>query len=352
MKNTTRFLSLTILGAAISMIAASDALASDKASAANKASPQKLFETLPAGKLDIPTHLAVPDSIPKGESVEGVYAEIPEYLRNNPQAGQKYAQIFASKEDMEANNNGMGRRSNECFMSASPTMNYNDEIRWNGSFATNATVSPYPRSYTYGPSGASPKDMITVATVRADRVVDVTDTKATLETKIVYVDAETLGARLVSTQKVDFALVEELPGRVKIYAMKGDDSVTFLVRREQLPDERNPFGPMFVQQGMNGNVNTSDGCHMTFTMPVKQASASTAVIQLEALLEMKPMNADDFPTAQGGEMDAPPMAMNGQKEARIRPMEIGFSSTWLSEDKAPVLSISHGWTGRERTQPM
>jgi len=296
----------------------------------------------------------VPDSIPKGESVEGVYVEVPEYLRQNPQAGTKYAQIFASKEDSVANNTGTGARSDVCFMTASPTMNYSDEIRWNGSFAMNATISPYPRSYNYGPYGATPKDMITVGTVRVDRITEASATSATLDTKIVYVDADSLSARLVSESKTEFTFIDELPGHVKVYGLKTDDSVTFLVKRDKVPDERTGvFGPMVVQQGMNGNVSTSDGCHMTFTMPVKQASAATAVIQLEALLEIKPVNADDQPQGMvgQGEIDGP-MVPNGQKEARIRPMQIGFSSTWLTEDKAPVLSIAHGWTGRERTQPI
>jgi len=350
-RRPSRWVSYSFLGAAISLIAAGDAVAGSSA-----ATPDKLFGALPSGKLDIPSHLAMPDSIPKGESVEGVYAEIPEYLKNNPQAGSKYAQIFASKEDAQANASGIpnSQRSDTCFMAASPTMNYSDEVRWSGSFSTNATVSPYPRSYNYGPYGASPKDMMTVAAVRVDHITEATDTKATLDTKIVYIDAETLGARLVSESKTEFTFVQELPGKVKLYALKSDDSVTFLVRRERLPDEVNPVGPMFVQLGNQGNVSTSDGCHMTFSMPVKPSAASTAIVQLEALLEIKPMNADDFPGAEvgQGEVDRPMMGMNGQKEARIRPMEIGFSSTWLSGDKSPVLSISHGWTGRERTQAM
>jgi hypothetical protein len=357
MSSTGRRISYSLLGAAVSLIAAGGVFPGSAQAGSTAKSPDKLFEALPSGKLDIPVHLAMPDSIPKGESVEGVYAEIPEYLKNNPQAGSRYAQIFASKEDAEANNTGNGQRGDTCFMSASPTMNYSDEVRWSGSFSTNATVSPYPRSYNYGPSGASPKDLMTVAAVRVDHITETSDSKAILDTKIVYVDADTLGARLVSEAKTEFTFVQELPGKVKLYALKSDDSVTFLVRRERLPEERNPVGPMFVQLGNQGNVSTSDGCHMTFTMPVKQAAATTAIVQLEALLEIKPMNADDLPNndvPQGVEMDRPMMApgMNGQKEARIRPMEIGFSSTWLSGDKAPVLSISHGWTGRERTQAM
>ena len=72
----------------------------------------------------------------------------------------------------------MGQRSNVCFMSASPTQNYNDEVRWSGSFAMNATVSPYPRSYNYGPYGATPKDMQTVGVLRVDKISDADDKKA------------------------------------------------------------------------------------------------------------------------------------------------------------------------------
>ncbi len=319
-----------------------------------KSAPTAFFETLPVGKLDIPTHVTMPDSIPKGESVDGVYLDVPEYVKANP-ANQRYVQVYASKEDMQSINAGTGNKSEECFMAASPPMTANEELRWNGALATQTTVQPVARSYSYGPNGSVPDDLQYVTPLRVDRVVASDANGIKLESRVVLIDTKTMGARLVETETTDFKLIEELPGKVKVYGVKGDKEATFLVRRERLPDERTPFGPMFAQQGVTTTSSTSEGCHLTFTLPVKQAAATTAVVQLEALLELKPMNADDDaqPSQMAnmqGEMAATPTP--GQHEARIRPMQIGFSATWLSEDKAPVVSISHGWTGRERTQPM
>jgi hypothetical protein len=362
--NAPKFLSASIVALVVGGVVASDALADGKAAdkkaaPAAKAAPvstASLFDSLPKGKLDLPTHLTMPDSIPKGESVEGVYLEVPDYVKANP-ATQRYAQVYASKEDEAAINQGNLPHSDSCFMSASPMMTPNEEVRWNGSFANQTTIQPVPRSYSYGAYGSTPKDMAYVGALRVDRISNESANKVTLESRIVLVDADSLGSRLVTTSKSDFGFIEELPGRVKVYGMRSDDTVTFLVERGRLPEERNAIGPMFAQQGNQGTVNTAEGCHLTFTLPIKQASASTAVVQLETLLEIRAANSDDtdVPQAQAP-IDGPMMPQgtvpSGQKEGRIRPMQIGFSSTWLSEDKAPVVSISHGWTGRERTQPM
>jgi hypothetical protein len=365
--NAPKFLSASIVALVVGGVVASDALADGKAAekkaapAAKAAAPvstASLFDSLPKGKLDVPTHLTMPDSIPKGESVEGVYLEVPDYVKQNP-ATQRYAQVYASKEDEAAINQGNLPLSDACFMSASPMMSPNEEVRWNGSFANQTTIQPVPRSYSYGAYGSTPKDMAYVGALRVDRVTKDSPNKVTLESRIVLVDADSLGSRLVTTSKAEFGFIEELPGRVKVYGMKSDDTVTFLVERGRLPEERNSIGPMFAQQGNQGTVNTAEGCHLTFTLPIKQSSASTAVVQLETLLEIRAANADDVdanapqaPMASDGPVLSQGMVAPGQKEGRIRPMQIGFSSTWLSEDKTPVVSISHGWTGRERTQPM
>lgn len=318
------------------------------------ANPDGLWDRLPEGELKTPTKLTAPSVIPKGESVDGVYVEVPEYLLKNPSSGTRYAQVFASKEDAKARTTGQPiADSNACFMSASPAFNGETEVRWNGSIGASVALSPYPKSYTYGAYGSTPKDMMNVLAVRADRLVDAGADKITLDSRVVFVDAQTLGARLVSEDKVDFALIKELPGRVKIYGAKSKDQITFLVKRQKHPAERFAMGGMFVQQGMNGGMSSSDECHVTFSMPAKAATATTAVLQLEAVLDIKEPGADDDKSATAPTvLDGPAMPSNAMREGHIRTMEVGFSSTWMSQDKSPVISLSHGWLGRERTQQM
>jgi hypothetical protein len=318
------------------------------------ASPETLWDKLPKGELKTPTKLTVPAVIPKGESVDGVYVEVPEYILKNPTAGSRYAQVFSSKEDAKARNTGQPiGDTGSCFMSASPAFNGETEVRWNGSIGASVAISPYPKSYSYGGYGATPKDMINVMAVRADRLLSSTPDHVTLDSRVVYVDAQTLGARLVSEDKVDFALIKELPGRVRIYGAKSNDQITFLVKRTKHPAERFPMGGMFVQQGINGGMSSSDECHITFTMPAKASTAATAILQLETVLDIKEPGADDDKSAVApAAFEGPAMPGNGMREGHIRTMEIGFSSTFMSQDKSPVISLTNGWLGRERIQQM
>lgn len=352
--NKTHLASLALVAAtaAFSGQAFADGAAAKAAPAAPVAS-QNIYDKLPQGELKIPTKLTVPTAIPKGEQLEGVYVEVPEYLRKNPQAGTRYVQVFASADDAKARNSGQPTEAKECFMSASPAFNGDDEVRWNGSTATSVTVQPYPKSYSYGAYGASPKDMINVLSVRADRIASETPDKITLDSRVIFIDAQTMGARLSSETKTDFAFIKELPGRVKVYGARSKDQITFLVRRQKHPAERFAMGAMFVQQGASGGASASDDCHLTFTMPAKQASASTAVLQLEAVLDIKDPTADDDKPTVLPVSDGPvPVAPPGMREGHIRTLEVGFSSTWMSQDKSPVVSLTHGWLGRERTQNM
>ena len=348
--NKTHFVSIVALAAsaALSQQALADGAAPTKAASEAKPTVASIYDRLPEGELKVPTKLTLPAAIAKTETLEGVYVEIPDYIKKNPQQGTKYVQVFASAEDAKARNTGQPAAATECFMSAQPSFNNDDQIRWNGSQATSVTVQPYPKSYNYGAYGASPKDMNNVQAVRVDRIADESPEKVTLESRVVLIDAVTLGVRLSSQSKTDFAFIKELPGRVKIYGARSKDQMTFLVRRQKHPQERFAMGAMFVQQGTTGegSASASDDCHLTFNMPVKQAKAATAVLQLEAILDIKDPTSDD------DSVKANPVALPGTREGHIRTLEVGFSSTWMSQDKAPVVSLTHGWLGRERTQNM
>lgn len=317
--------------------------------AAVAAAPASFYDTLPTGKLGVPEQMDVPESIPATEHAEGFYAEIPDYVKGNPNPASRYAQVFGSKEDAAAYNNGSGERTGACLVSASPGNALGGTIRWNGGFSASTSVSVYTRSYSYGADGATPKDYVTVAPIRIDRVKNVTDDGLTLETTIGLLDVATMGSRLVQTTTMDFKHIRTLPGRMNVYGAKDGDNVTFLVRHELQEGERN-FGSLFGTLGNFQSISASDNCPVTFSLPVREATASTIVLQLEAVLEIKTVEAEDF---SFGESDPPPSFEAGlPREARMRPMQIGFSSTWMSQDKTPVVSISHGWTGKERIQPM
>lgn len=317
------------------------------------AGASSLYEKLPQGSLALPTHLDLPESIPATEHAEGIYVELPDYVKNNPSPTSRYVQVFGSQQDRDAYQMGVGERTGACLSSASTSNTAGGAVQWNGSFSASTSVAPYARSYTYGPEGAVPKDLVNVQPVRIDKLVDVTDAGATLESRVVLVDAQTLGTRQVHSSRTKLDLVQSLPGRMRVFGAKDGDGVTFVVHHAPLEGERS-FNSMFGQQGGSfQSVNASENCPVTFSMPVRKDGASTMVLQLEATLEIRSADPEDF--APRGEVDLPPsFAANsdGPREARIRPMQIGFSSTWMSQDKTPVVTISHGWTGKERVQPM
>jgi hypothetical protein len=307
-----------------------------------------LFDKLPKGKLTLPTSSnAMPKSVPATEKVEGFYVEIPEHLKRSGDT-YRYVMVSGSKEQAEARNRGnMLPGSPTCFTTSYP--NPGADIHWSGSLNQSATVQNYARNnYGYGNQYGS------VQLVRAERVVKETADKLTYEIKIAYVDSETMGVRLSSTSTSEFSLVKELPGKVRVWGMKSDDQVTFLVRRERHEKERFHFGPMSVLINGQHATSSSEGCPVTFSLRTGKGVAANAVVQTETVLEVK--NAASDAENEGGKGIMPTLhgalPSFGQNEARVRPIKMGFSSTWMSQDTKPVVTMAHGWAGRERTQPL
>lgn len=325
-------------------------LAAPAAAAGSAKTIARDYATLPSFESKLPSQLTLPAKIPAGEKVDGVYLEMPEYARKSSNKASRYVQIFASAEDAKARNSGQGAQSySGCFQTGSPSVDGDRDLRWNGSLSPYASIAPYPRSY--GENGPNLKDMATVYPLMTQRLTDKTADTIQVETKIVLVDADTLGARLVAEEKADYVLIKQIPGRIRVYANRDADEVTFLVRTDRHPDERFSIGSMFVSQNFN-SVSASEGCHMSFKLRAQQEKAATATANLDVLMEVKPLSSDDSPKVLGEMSRAVGFRGTEPKEARIRAMQIGFSTSWMSLDKAPVISVSHGWIGRERTQQM
>ena len=95
-----------------------------------------------------------------------------------------------------------------------------------------------------------------------------------------------------------------------------------------------------------------------FSLKTGKNVAQSAVVQLETLLSIESPEGDDEAGEKPGFISSmpiksvSPMRGMGQKEAKVRPMRIGVSSTWMSQDKKPIISVTHGWAGKQRTQPI
>ncbi len=321
-------------------------------SQAERAKPASisLIDKLPKGTApSAPTSSSgMPKSIPAAEKVDGFYVEVPEHLKRQ-QDPYRYVMVAGSKEQSEARNRGnVLPGAPTCFTTSYPSGG--TEVNWSGSLNQSATVQNYARNnYGYGNQYGS------VQLVRAEKVVKETADKLTYETKVAYVDAETLGVRLASKTTTEFSLVRELPGKLKIWAMKTDDNVTFLIRRDRHEKERFHFGALSVMVNGSHVNSSSEGCPVTFALKTGKGVATSAIVQTETILEIKGVGEDeDEQKGINGMMGSlrGSLPSFGQNEARVRPIKMGFSSTWMSQDKKPIVTVSHGWAGKERTQPI
>ncbi len=301
-----------------------------------------LFDRLPAGKIDIPKTATLPKSIPATEKAEGFYVEVPSHMKG--QQGPTYAIVYGSKEEATARNSGqeLPTTNPSCFMNAYP--NYGAEINWSSSFSSMASIQNYKsQSYPGAPQLGS------VNLVRSDRIVREDKTSLDYEVKLAYVDAETMGVRVISTQKLSFMLVDELPGKVKVWGAKSEDRLVFMVRREKLDKERFFFGPLMVTINGQHVMSSAEACPVVFEMKAGKASAVSAVVQLETLLDITEIKEEDVSNPN---LPRLPSSSTPLREAKVRPMRIGISNSWMSQDEKPVVSVSHGWAGKERTQPI
>ncbi|MFO0552385.1 MAG: hypothetical protein U0271_28615 [Polyangiaceae bacterium] len=310
---------------------------------AGKAANDSLVDKLPkSGSLKIPKSITNPKSIPATEHVDGFYVETP-----GPSYGEgpTYAMVYASKDAATAHNNGTpATEAESCFMTAYP--NPGGDVNWSNSLATTTSVQNYKHA-SYGPV-----EYGSVQLVRADRVEKVEGDRLTYSVKVAFVDAETQGVRLQSTQSVEFIKLRDLPGNVSVWGSQSDGEVTFLVQRKKHPKERFFFGPLMVSSagGMN-NVSSQEACPVVFSLKTGKGVATNAVVTLDAVLDVVGTGEDQGPGfVESSIAMRPDTEGAGQLEAKVRTMRIGFSSTWMTQDTAPVISVSNGWSGRERTQ--
>lgn len=309
-----------------------------KTTKAKRVNTSDLHGRLGTGELEVPTRAAMPKSVPATETDPGFYLEVPGYARHDEVT---YVQVYGSKED--AQQTQRGEQATGCLQTAYPNMG--QELNWSGSMSSNTTVQNY-KNDRYGGGYNTAVQM-----VRADRVVREEGDKLDYEVKFAFIDAETMGVRLHSEQLLSFTKLAELPGQVKIYGVKSDDQVTFLVRREKQVKERFFFGSLMGTVNGQHIGSSSDQCPVVFSMQAKKGVTDSAVIQLEAVLEVKDVDSDSGFLAQMPVRHMPSES-DRPREAKIRSMRIGFSSTWLSEDTRPIVSFGHGWLGKERTQPI
>lgn len=345
MKPRTLRSSLALALAAIAVASTAFAAPDKPAPRARRAATADVFDKLATGKVVVPTRVTMPKTIPATEKVDGFFLEA------SPNYGGRYddvtyVQVARSKSDAEAA--GRGETASGCFVTAYPNGGFgSSEVNWSGSAASVTTVTNY-KNARFANNGYDSA----VQLVRSDFVTKKPG-GLDLEVRFAYVDASTLGARLHSTHKLEMALLGELPGQVKVYGAKAEDgeNVTFLLEREKLEKERFFMGGMMTAVNGQHTGSTNDACPIVFSLDAHKGVTDSAVVQLEAVLEVTEIKDEGGFLAQMPVRHLPADGA-GPREAKIRTMRVGFSSTWLTEDEHPVVSFSHGWIGKSRIQPI
>lgn len=302
------------------------------------ADPLVSFAELPEGSQEPFVVADRPASLPASAKVDGFVVRHPDYghyarSKHAPELPQ-YAMIFGSDAEADAHLKGTDQRntppSGSCFESSGFARD-GDRVEWTGSLMTIATVSADVDHFPDGMSAVQP--------IRSERIKTTGDGRAVLEVVHAWVDAKTTGAKLISKHEVPLKLIPTSGDVVRMYAYRSHDEVHFLLTQSELEPAHNFVEALTVSNG-DGMVSSSQApCHVRAALKVAKGRADTATVRLEAIL---PPEASEDTEGRN----------DGLIEFRARPMAIGISSSWLRADEAPVLSITRGWAGRERTQLM
>jgi hypothetical protein len=296
------------------------------------------YAELPSGTPPaLPTSEAPPARIPATERAEGFYPARP-YGHDSRRGGEgqvRYAMVFGSEEMARSMTQGRGLGAapddRTCFLSPmnfGPRAGAGQPVQWIPSFQSMATVS-------VGAAGG------TVQPVRAERFTPVADGRAELSVAHAWIDPSTLGARLISRGTQPFTRIATAPGGVELYAARAGDTLDVVVVNTAPQSVRSRVGGM-VFQIPGGMAGSQSGCgHLRFTLPAARGTADMVSVQGDVVLD--PGQTDPKRALIGSLVGVEP------PETKVRTLRLGVSTSWSTRDPEPVLSVSMGWSGKERS---
>lgn len=380
MKKITSLASFTLVLAA-SAVATADAptpaapAASNAPNAPRPIVPPPPFAALPAASTTTPPKDKAPARIPKTEKVEGFNVADPP--KNQLRDGKiTSVMIFAKEEDAKdyTASKRFGASGNDetvCFSQPPRFRRPNDAppAEWGAEIEPTAAIQapfkpppppkkgdkPKPFSMAYGE--------MEVTAVHQERFIQ-DDKKARVEITDAWVDPVTHGVRLISKATMPLERIGSAWRGVKLYAARGDKRVHVVARRDT-PKEAKAISdrptksfefklldlarrPLMIETPSGERDHTQCGfAHIS--MKAEQGAAETAMFETSTLFVDAP---DPKPADEKTEDEALMDTMRGREEdaptLRVRPFRATVSSTWASKDKMPVISVSFGWSGRER----
>ncbi len=292
-------------------------------------SPRVAFASLPSGTLSMPPQNA-PARIGAQERAEG-FMVVP---------GPPTSQIA-----VVAGGKAKGATSGFDFTKFPHDACYSNVARGRGMFDENVPAQwpedlEAPAMLQSSTMGGIPK----VQAMHAERLV-ISGDHAVLETRDAWVDPLTRGARLVKKTDLPMARVASLVGGVSVFASRGGGRVQFVVHAPKRGQSGGWGAGLLAERSDGENANSQQCDHLRVGLSAEKGDADSATVQLQVVLADE---ASQTPQALKFQAMAEPPAR--LRELRVREMALHLSSSWLSKDEAPVLSVVAGWRSRERKE--
>lgn len=162
--------------------------------------------------------------------------------------------------------------------------------------------------------------------------VVVVGTGATLETRDAIVDGASVGAKTIDKRSLPLAKVGSAAAGVTVYAFRETDQVQFVV----VVAEESVGQPAMIEAQLPGPMQqtamASQCRHLRVPLAVKDGEGSATSVLLR-VVEPERANAP-------AKEDA-----NGIVQRTMRTLAVHLSTSWLSGDAEPIVSVTSGWQG-------
>lgn len=324
---------------------------------------------LPTGTITQFPAAKAPEHIPGSSKVPGFYPVRPPEMGKMKGMNRQFIMLFTDEASAREVGSGRGfpggEGADDCLSDRAVDVDIDQDggpAEWSPSLQPLVQLAPHFESAEQRRAQGrnAPSD---VTPVHRERFV-IENGEAKLETVDAWVDPTTMGVRLIGRGSLALKKVGEAPGDLTIYAAQERTHVQLIVRRHAADDDkpidpsdftnaraiaRSRQMPLMVHTPSGGAEGSQCG-FVRVTLHAEKGVGEMARVE-SAVVNVFP--AEEQPKKKESVLGA--LIGNGNAaedltmpEVRVRPLSINLSSTWLTHDAEPVLSITMGWAGRDR----
>jgi hypothetical protein len=225
-----------------------------------------------------------------------------------------------------------------CFVVAQEYHMQAAERRWPISFETRPSVHGVEK----GSPAARQFPNVGVVAVRTEKLT-VTGGTAALAVREAWLDPGTLGVSEIRASTMSLLPVAEGPGHVTVYAARSATGaeVHFVVG---LPRHRGRAARHIghhARLSLGDQSGHSDCGHARMSLAAQPALGQHAMLTVDVIVRE--------PAKQEG---GAPAGERPMRELAMRTLEVHLGLSQTTSDEAPIPTVSFGWQGREKTQPV